>query len=499
MATNYTLSPSPWLTFEHADGSPVSGGQLYTFQAGQGPAATTYLSSSGTPNTNPIILDAAGRASIFLAPGSYFYALYDSVANGGALIKTQDNIAAIGGSTNQQTIPGIAGATLTDGQVCYLSDGSGALTVGRWYPAQANNAYSSTTPYVAFVIGATTSGTIGAFLPIGQVISGITVTVGLDYFIDASTPGAITSTPPALARYLGRADSGTSLDIAPNPPIPNVDNTIVDGRLTLTTLTPVTTADVTAATTLFFSPYKGSRIALYSGTTWQIVVFAEISIAVPATTSQMYDVFCFNNGGVATLEVLAWTNDTTRATALVLQDGVLCKTAALTRRYMGSFRTTTVSGQTEDSFAKRYVWNYYNRLRRDMRVLEATASWVYSTLTYRQARATATNQLDYVLGVAEESVFASLRVVVSNDTGTTVFVAIGLDSTTTPTTNQSIVPAFVAAGRLLVSAQLDFYSAIGRHTLVWLEESTNLGVTTWFGNNGDATTTQSGIFGWIQG
>ena len=140
-------------------------------------------------------------------------------------------------------------------------------------------------------------------------------------------------------------------------------NNIVNGRITLSTGVPVTTSDVTAATTIYFTPYQGNNISLYDGSAiWNVISFTELSIAVPATTATMYDVFCYNNSGAATLEVLAWTNDTTRATALVLQNGVYVKSGATTRRYLGSFRTTGVSGQTEDSVANRFVWNYYNRV-----------------------------------------------------------------------------------------------------------------------------------------
>src|SRR6185436_9706895 len=40
---------------------------------------------------------------------------------------------------------------------------------------------------------------------------------------------------------------------------------VCDGRLTLTSGTPVTTGDVTAATTLYFTPNGGNQIALYTG------------------------------------------------------------------------------------------------------------------------------------------------------------------------------------------------------------------------------------------
>jgi len=51
---------------------------------------------------------------------------------------------------------------------------------------------------------------------------------------------------------------------------PTVDNAICQLRLTLTNGTPVTTADVTAATAVYVNPYAGDRIALYSGSEWNV-------------------------------------------------------------------------------------------------------------------------------------------------------------------------------------------------------------------------------------
>ena len=107
-----------------------------------------------------------------------------------------------------------------------------------------------------------------------------------------------------------------------------------DFRLTLTSATPVTPADVTGATTIYCTPYKGNQIALYDGSSsWNTRTSAEFSLALGTLTSgKPYDVFCYDNAGTPTLEFLAWTNDTTRATALVYQDGVLVKSGATTRR-----------------------------------------------------------------------------------------------------------------------------------------------------------------------
>lgn len=274
-----------------------------------------------------------------------------------------------------------------------------------------------------------------------------------------------------------------------------------DGRLTLTTGVAVTTSDVTGASaaTLYFTPYKGNQVALYNGSVWRTYAFTERSIAIPATTATMYDVFLYDNAGTLTLELLAWTNDTTRATALVLQDGVLCKTGALTRRYLGSVRTGTVSGQSEDSAAKRYLWNYYNRCRRGMvNTTETADSWSYTTATYRQANANAANQLDFVIGVSEDVVEAeAFGWVASGVAQASMSIGIGLDSTTVNSA-QHVNGAQIAVANSRIGCNARYINsvAVGRHVLTWLEiSSTTSGTTTWYGDNGVPTTQQSGIHG----
>jgi hypothetical protein len=278
---------------------------------------------------------------------------------------------------------------------------------------------------------------------------------------------------------------------------------VCDGRLTLTSGTPVTTSDVTAATTLYFTPYKGSRIALYDGSgTWTVYAFTEKSIAIPATTSQMYDVFMFDNSGTPALELLAWTNDTTRATALTTQDGVLVKTGATTRRYLGSVRTTTVSGQTEDSFAKRFVWNYYNRQKRVLRVFEATDSWTYTTAAWRQANNSTVNQLAVVVGVAEVPVEARVQVGVANSAGgVPIAVSIREDSVGNPAAISTFGQMHTTASFVSqIHAMLTTFPAVGYHIYIWQEYSNATGTTTWYGDNGAGNIgPNSGIVGSIEG
>jgi len=271
-------------------------------------------------------------------------------------------------------------------------------------------------------------------------------------------------------------------------------NDLCTGRLTLTTGIPVTTADVTGAGTLYFTPYKGNKIALYDGAAvWNVRTLTELSIAVPAVANQLYDAFVYDNAGTPTLELTAWTNDTTRATAIMFQDGVYVKNGAINRRYVGSFRTTAVAGQTEDSKAKRYVWNYYNRVARQMKVVEATVSWTYSTLAYRQARGSSANQLDFVIGVSEDSINVNTGSAVSSTSSVTANTGVGLDSTTV--NSASIFGGNVLAGGLNFNPVSVYNStiAVGRHILVWLERGGGSGTQTWIGLS------QSGITGIIPG
>lgn len=275
-----------------------------------------------------------------------------------------------------------------------------------------------------------------------------------------------------------------------------LNNALCQGRLTLTTVTPVTTADVTAAETVYFTPYKGNRIALYDGSAWATYAFSEVSVDVPDAT-QMNDVFIYNNSGTLTLEVLAWSNVTTRATALVLQDGVLVKSGATTRRYLGSFYSTTAgNGQTEDSFANRYLWNYYNRTLRPMRVLEATDTWAYTTATIRQANGSTANQLNFCIGVSEDAVKADIYASALNNTGATfTAVGVGLDVTDAFTSGGVFGGLQTSTVEQHMVASWRGFPGIGKHFLSWNEWSEANGTTTWRGDNGTPTLDQSGIHG----
>lgn len=62
-----------------ANGAPLVGGKLYSYEAGTTTKKATYSDPDCTvPNTNPVILDSEGYADVWVPSGSYKFALYDA-------------------------------------------------------------------------------------------------------------------------------------------------------------------------------------------------------------------------------------------------------------------------------------------------------------------------------------------------------------------------------------------------------------------------------------
>ncbi len=294
---------------------------------------------------------------------------------------------------------------------------------------------------------------------------------------------------------------------------------VAGGRLTLTTAVPVTTSDVTGATTVRYAPYKHNRVLLYNGTRWMPHVFTELSQATSdaskspfaVANNSNYDVFVWSDSGtVRATRGPAWTSDTGRGTGaatteLEMLDGRLVNKIAITNGpaaqrglYVGTVRSDG-SAQINDSAAKRHVWNNYNRVLRSMRVLEGTDTWNYTTNTFRQANASAANQISVVRGLDEDAMRAHVCGYASNSdaSGIGVAVAIGLDSTTTCHANTIAAPVHVMLTMAAQgpSAAWSGLPGLGLHDLVWLEKSGATGTTTWSGDAGGAAGVQSGIIG----
>lgn len=263
---------------------------------------------------------------------------------------------------------------------------------------------------------------------------------------------------------------------------------IFEARLTLESGVPISTSDQTAKTNIYLTPYNGNRVRVFNGTRWVVYTLTEKTLAIGMLASATIpnDIFLYDNAGTLTLEKLAWTNGTTRATGLTTQDGVYVKSGDTTRLYVGTFYPTAVT-TTEDSNAKRFVWNMYNRARRELRVSDSTSSWNYTIATYRQARATATNQVEVVVGLAEVLVDLLASHACYNGTANVkVTTGIGVNSTSANSADVNCAGnTQVVNYETTMWAALKHMPAAGYTYYAWLEQSAATGTTTWYGQNGN--------------
>ena len=117
--------------------------------------------------------------------------------------------------------------------------------------------------------------------------------------------------------------------------------------------------------------------------------------------SMPYDVFALVHPttGLVTIERLVWTNATTRATALVTQDGVYVKSGDVSRRYVGRTtprrrrgrqRTRSTPGLCGTRRTKYHARSGVERRRTTGR--DSVATW-------RQANGAATSVVAFVMGL----------------------------------------------------------------------------------------------------
>ena len=132
-----TLSPAPKLQFFTEGGIPLAGVFLYTYAAGTSTPLTTYTTSSGLQfNSNPVVLDSRGEASVWLGSAYYKMTLTDS---NDVEIWTVDNISSQEAlnalAAFEATLAGSTGSTL----VGFTQNGPGTT---RTVQSKLSDSYS---------------------------------------------------------------------------------------------------------------------------------------------------------------------------------------------------------------------------------------------------------------------------------------------------------------------------------------------------------------------
>lgn len=278
--------------------------------------------------------------------------------------------------------------------------------------------------------------------------------------------------------------------------LPYADPLTCQGRLTLASGSPVPPADVSAAGTLYFSPYRGSQVSLYTPLGWRLRSFSEVSLSLSSLASSTnYDVFLYDLDGALTLQAAAWTADTTRAAALAWQDGVPVQTGAPERRYLGTIRTSA-AGQGEDSALRRFVWNFTNRRVRSLRVAEQADLWTYNVRTLRPFNNSTANRVEFVLGLLEDAVQLNFCAFAKAASAANFGIGIGLDSITAddPLVVKNAGGSTTGDGLSAVYSGLP--GQVGYHYLQLLEIAASAVTTTYYGNR-DLELEQSGASGFV--
>lgn len=238
------------------------------------------------------------------------------------------------------------------------------------------------------------------------------------------------------------------------------------GRLTLTSGTPVLSADVTGAGTVYYTPYVGQLIPIYNGTDFIETVFSELSMAMSGANfaaGAIYDLFVVSDAGTIRLGIgPVWGTLTAGSgargtgagtTELQRLNGIWTNKNSMTLRYAAAATVSIAANQatyvgsiymdgtnsqvschvTYGQSRKWGIWNAYNRKPIILKMGDSTASWTYALATVRQSRATAGNTVAVFTGLAEEYCTASFNQVVANPFGASAAAAgfgIGVNSTT---------------------------------------------------------------------
>jgi len=208
------LAGAGWQFFDNL-GTPLAGGLLYTYTAGTTTPQATYTSAAGTiANTNPIVLDAAGRTANqtwLTTGGAYKFVLQTSAA---VTIGTYDNISGINdltgatGSTSITTVGTVTTGTWNATPIGAAYGGTGLSSIpARSIPvANVTNTYTTVTPAAGQSIRINAGNTAWeAYTPSGGVSS-----VGLS----APAVFTVTNSPVTGSGTLTLAYSGTALPAA---------------------------------------------------------------------------------------------------------------------------------------------------------------------------------------------------------------------------------------------------------------------------------------------
>jgi hypothetical protein len=308
--------------------------------------------------------------------------------------------------------------------------------------------------------------------------------------------------------------------------------TAPQGRLTLTSGMPVSSADATG-TTLFYTPSAaGSGVPLNDGSgSFAMTRFPECSQATadlsksPAAViaNANYDIFAWMDGAVArATRGPAWLNATSRGTGVSTSEidftsayptnkfGITNGPLAGRGTLVGTIRSNA-SSQLVDTHLARLVCNAYNIVPRHMSVTDPITGGSWAALgdnAFRVAHGNAANVCNFVVCIPGSftdttqpgfyaDFTATLGMLSNGGFGVTVP---ALDWTSGSPVNFGITSIASFAGGSLegnISGIFRGYAGIGLHIMSWLEFSSSGASIQFFGQSSPPLMWTSGMIGTV--
>ncbi len=153
----------------------------------------------------------------------------------------------------------------------------------------------------------------------------------------------------------------------------------VEGRLTLTTGTPVTSSDVTGATSIKFAPYKGNRCSVLVGSRWVSRTFPELPLTPVNSSFRLEDVFIYDDAGSLELVGTPWDSGgqvTGTITGATNASPMVITSVAHGRSNGDLVGIKSIGGNTA---ANDYTWRVANAAADTFELEGSTGNGVYTT------------------------------------------------------------------------------------------------------------------------
>ena len=205
-----TLVPALFYKDFDNNGNPLANGLVYSYAAGTTTPAATYTDSTGaTPNTNPIVLNARGEASVWIPINtSLKFVVTDTLGN---VIRTVDQVINNQMTSNYGGVDtGGANAYVLTYAASFTSYTSGVAV--NFIPANTNTGAS--TVNVNSIANVAILNPDGSALQAGQIVAG--QNCSLVYYSGAFRL-LLTGTSPLVLPFLGLSAGATISDGAASP------------------------------------------------------------------------------------------------------------------------------------------------------------------------------------------------------------------------------------------------------------------------------------------